>query len=183
MESFIYWHNQKLTSLFYLINLTMLICFAGTAIKSKKLSFNYSTDLFLFISLHSPNQTNIIDLTTNFFLAVLTVFISYYFLDKNLYHEYKFLINSQINNIQDRLIKLPPALQNKINYFIQIFILSFSSLFAFLFYTRASKTSIVNDVLIQVYTVKNVLSQPDFEAAESTHTYSSILIQIYVLFC
>ena len=165
--------NQKLTSLFYLINLTMLICFAGTAIKSKKLlTLIIPLISSLFISLHSPNQTNIIDLTTNFFLAFLTVFISYYFLDKNLYHEYKFLINSQINNIQDRLIKLPPALQNKINYFIQIFILSFSSLFAFLFYTRASKTSIVNDVLIQVYTSSKMfyLNQTSFEAAWNQHT-------------
>ena len=51
MESRYLLHKLKLTSLFYLINLTMLICFAGTAIKSKKL-LTLIIPLILFLYLY-----------------------------------------------------------------------------------------------------------------------------------
>ena len=165
--------NQKVTSLFYLINFVMLVCFSGSVIVSKKLlSLIISIMSSFFISLYSYNQIEIIELITNFFMAFLIIFISSYFLDKNLYFEYKFLINNKIKNIDQKFINFPSSVKNRVIYFVNFFILSLSSVFAYLSFTRSNKASIVNDVLIQIYTSSKMfyLNQTSFEAAWNQHT-------------
>ena len=143
----------------------MLICFARTAIKKKLLTLIIPLILSFYIFTFIIKQHHrFID---NFFLAVLTVFISYYFLDKNLYVEYKFLINNKSTTYK-QINKTSTCFTNKINYFIEIFILSFSSLFAFLFYTRASKTSIVN-MFIRFIPRQKCFISANFFAMNQTH--------------